>query len=284
MAFFDCEYYSFATRGRRSFTAVIPLDPPPEGPKVPAYTEGPYPTVYLLHGYAGSRTDYLTQSDIALWAARHRCAVIMPDGGNHFYVDVEALGENYGQFIGEELVTVTRRMFNLSHRREDTAVAGLSMGGFGAVINGMRYPEVFGSVIAMSSALITDDIISGLIEKTRLSGTPMEYYRMIFGTPEELEKSEKNPAVMAEKVLAEGRAPRLFLACGTEDFLWRNNLSFHEQLDRMGYGHTFWTEPGVHDFNFWNRALPAGLDWCFGEPGKLSEEEPSVRKIGRAHV
>ena len=104
MAFFECEYYSFATMSHRSFTAVIPLDPPPEGPVIPAYTKGPYPTVYLLHGYSGSRLDYLTQSGIALWAARHRCAVIMPDGGNHFYVDVEALGENYGRFIGEELV------------------------------------------------------------------------------------------------------------------------------------------------------------------------------------
>ena len=272
MAFFECEYYSFATMSHRSFTAVIPLDPPPEGPVIPAYTEGPYPTVYLLHGYSGSRNDYLTQSGIALWAARHRCAVIMPDGGNHFYVDVEALGENYGRFIGEELVDVTRRMFNLSHRREDTVLAGLSMGGFGALVNGTRYPDVFGSVISMSAALIVEDILSGRIEKEHLPGVPLRYYETIFGPKDQLEGSVKNPVCTAARALAGGRAPRLFLACGTEDFLWRNNLSFHEALEKMGYDHVFWTAPGVHDYDFWNRALPAGLDWCFGEPGIKNEQ------------
>lgn len=272
MAFFEGEYYSFATRSHRSFTAVIPLDPPPEGPVIPAYTTGPYPTVYLLHGYSGSRNDYLTQSGIALWAARHRCAVIMPDGGNYFYVDSEALGENYGQLIGEELVQVTRRMFNLSHRREDTVIAGLSMGGFGALVNGTRYPEVFGSVIAMSSALIVEDILSGRIEQEHLPGIPLQYYETVFGPRDRLEESLKNPAHTAKRALEGGNAPRLFLACGTEDFLWRNNLSFHETLEKMGYDHVFWTAPGVHDYDFWNRALPAGLEWCFGEPGKTNDQ------------
>lgn len=286
MAFFECEYYSFATMSHRSFTAVIPLDPPPEGPVIPAYTKGPYPTVYLLHGYSGSRLDYLTQSGIALWAAQHRCAVIMPDGGNHFYVDVEALGENYGRFIGEELVDVTRRMFNLSHRREDTVLAGLSMGGFGAILNGVRYPEVFGSVISMSAALIAEDIISGRIKQDHLPGVPLQYYDTIFGPADRLEGSVKDPVHMAKRALEQGRTPRLFLSCGTEDFLWRNNLSFHEELEKMGYEHTFWTAPGVHDFDFWNRALPAGLDWCFGEPGTkndqgLPAEEPLAEAAAR---
>ena len=272
MAFFECEYYSFATMSHRSFTAVIPLDPPPEGPVIPSYTAGPYPTVYLLHGYSGSRNDYLTMSGIALWAAQHRCAVIMPDGGNHFYVDVDALGENYSRFIGEELVDVTRRMFNLSHRREDTVLAGLSMGGFGAILNGMLYPDVFGSVISMSAALIVEDILSGRIEKEHLPGVPLRYYETIFGPRDQLEKSDKNPLYAAEQALARGRAPRLFLSCGTEDFLWRNNLSFHEELEKMGYEHTFWTAPGVHDFDFWNRALPRGLDWCFGAPGQKNDQ------------
>ena len=272
MAFFECEYYSFATMSHRSFTAVIPLDPPPEGPAIPSYTAGPYPTVYLLHGYSGSRNDYLTMSGIALWAAQHRCAVIMPDGGNHFYVDVDALGENYSRFIGEELVDVTRRMFNLSHRREDTVLAGLSMGGFGAILNGMLYPDVFGSVISMSAALIVEDILSGRIEKEHLPGVPLRYYETIFGPRDQLEKSCKNPVYAAEQALARGRAPRLFLSCGTEDFLWRNNLSFHEELEKMGYEHTFWTAPGVHDFDFWNRALPRGLDWCFGAPGQKNDQ------------
>lgn len=283
MAFFECEYYSFATMSHRSFTAVIPLDPPPEGPVIPAYTQGPYPTVYLLHGYSGSRLDYLTQSGIALWAAQHRCAVIMPDGGNHFYVDVEAMGENYSRFIGEELVDVTRRMFNLSHRREDTVLAGLSMGGFGAILNGTRYSDTFGSIISMSAALIVEDILSGRIKDNSLPGVPQIYYRTIFGPRDQLENSAKNPVFTAKQALERGNTPRLFLSCGTEDFLWRNNLSFHEELEKMGYPHTFWTASGVHDYDFWNRALPAGLNWCFGEPGKKDDRGlPAAEPLSEA--
>ena len=263
MAIFQAEYYSYATKTHRSFTAVIPLEPE-NGNKTEDYNRGPFPTVYLLHGYTGSRTDYLTQSGIAQWAQRHRCAVFMPDGGNFFYLDCEAMGEDYGRLIGEELVEATRGMFNLSCRREDTVIAGLSMGGFGAIINGLRYPEVFGSVIAMSSALIVEDIISGRIEKEHLPSVPLSYYRTVFGPADQVANSVKDPVFLAKKDLEKGCFPRLFLSCGTEDFLWRNNLSFHEELEKMGYPHTFWTAPGVHNFDFWNQALPAGLDWCFG--------------------
>ncbi|MFH1879767.1 MAG: hypothetical protein ABIK64_03125, partial [Bacillota bacterium] len=55
--------------------------------------------------------------------------------------------------------------------------------------------------------------------------------------------------------------PLLFLACGTEDFLIKENLNYHNFLAAIGYPHEWWTQPGVHDFEFWNKSLPAGLDW-----------------------
>ena len=78
---------------------------------------------------------------------------------------------------------------------------------------------------------------------------------------------------MAEKVLmkgnealaaaarSEGPRPEIFLACGSEDFLYANNLEFHQALEAMGYDHAWWVEPGVHNFDFWNRAVAAGLAW-----------------------
>ena len=80
----------------------------------------------------------LYRSDIEKWAGEKGFAVIMPSGANSFYLDNDATGERFGGFIGEELVEVTRKMFSLSDRREDTAVAGLSMGGFGALRNGLK--------------------------------------------------------------------------------------------------------------------------------------------------
>lgn len=80
-------------------------------------------------------------------------AVVMPAGENAFYVDQPSIGAMHGQFIGEELVEITRKMFPLSRKREDTFIGGLSMGGFGALRNGLKYHDTFGAVICLSGAL-----------------------------------------------------------------------------------------------------------------------------------
>ena len=82
----------------------------------------------------------------------------MPDGANRFYLDNPDIGEYYGAYVGEELVEITRRMFPLSRERKDTAIGGLSMGGFGAIRNGLFYADTFGSIIGLSSALITEEV------------------------------------------------------------------------------------------------------------------------------
>lgn len=78
----------------------------------------------------------------------------MPSGENRFYLDDEKSGELYGEFIGKELVEFTRKLFPLSDKREDTFIAGLSMGGYGAIRNGLKYAENFGCVIGLSAALV----------------------------------------------------------------------------------------------------------------------------------
>ena len=120
MAIIQAEYFSQALRGFRSFTAVLPIDPPPAPLQPPRFAPGPWPTLYLLHGFSGSRNDWLRNSRIEMLAGMYGIAVIMPDGDNRFYLDNPVTGENCGVMIGEELVQVTRGMFNLSGKREDT--------------------------------------------------------------------------------------------------------------------------------------------------------------------
>ena len=93
---------------------------------------------------------------IQAWAEANDLAVIMPSGENRFYLDDEKSGELYGEFIGKELVEFTRKLFPLSDKREDTFIAGLSMGGYGAIRNGLKYAENFGCVIGLSAALVHD--------------------------------------------------------------------------------------------------------------------------------
>ena len=158
MAVFNCSYYSQAHLGQRNFTAIVPVEKMPEFWGKVGYQAGPFPTLYLLHGFSGNQNDWLLNSRIHEWATARNLAVIMPDGANDFYVDRPENGEFPGAQVGEELVDVTRKLFPLSPRREDTAIGGLSMGGYGALRLGLRYPETFGWICAMSSALIMDEV------------------------------------------------------------------------------------------------------------------------------
>ncbi len=260
MATLTCDYYSLARKGFTSFTAILPMDPLPAGPYPVQYTRGLWPTIYLLHGYSGNRNDWLLRSRIEEWAQKRGYAVVMPDGANRFYLDNEETGELYGTFVAEELVDVTRRMFPLSHKREDTIISGMSMGGFGAIRNGLKYADTFGAIIAHSSALITDEVA----EMQPGSGNgiaPYGYFRHVFGEMDKVLGSDKDPKHLAQACLEQGNAPRLFLACGSEDFLYAQNCDYHEHLRRIGYAHEWWVRPGVHDFDFWNASLLASLDW-----------------------
>ncbi len=260
MATISCDYYSLARCGSQSFTAILPSDPPPMGPSPVAYADGPFPTIYLLHGFSGNRHDWLYRSSIEMWAVTNGYAVIMPDGANRFYLDNEETEEKFGAYVGEELVEMTRRMFPLSRKKEDTVIAGLSMGGFGAIRNGLYYADTFGAIIALSSALITDEVAQ-MQPGQRNAVASYGYYRHTFGEPSKLLGSDKDPKHLAKERIADGRAPRMFVACGTEDFLWNENKDFHDYLEENEYAHEWWTAPGVHDFDFWNRSMLAAIEW-----------------------
>lgn len=116
----------------------------------------PYPTLYLLHGILGSDSDWLLHTRVAALAKQYNIAVVMPSGENRFYVDNERAHEYYGEYVGRELVEMTRSMFPLSTRREDTWIAGLSMGGFGAMRNGLKYADTFGAIGSFSGAYILE--------------------------------------------------------------------------------------------------------------------------------
>ncbi len=260
MATMNIDYYSVARRGFVSFNAILPVERPPMPDQPPCYLAGPFPTLYLLHGFSANRNDWITNTRIVELASRRGYAVIMPDARNNFYLDIEESLEYCGEQIGRELVEVTRSMFPLSHKREDTVIGGISMGGFGAVRNGLKYADTFGAILSHSAALITNEI-ADMREGEGNHMAPYAYYRHTFGEPKALLGSDKDPMYLAAERLKDGTAPKIFLACGTEDFLYARNEEFHVYLERIGYEHTWWTTPGVHDYDFWNASLPASLDW-----------------------
>jgi len=265
MSLTTMHYYSNCLRREVTFQAIIPLDHPAEHGKTQHYATEPLKALYLLNGYSGSCNDWLTYSSIRDLAQQNRLAVFMPSGENHFYVDDEAKGEMFGEFIGEELIAFTRAMFPISNKREDTFIGGLSMGGYGAVRNGLKYSHNFSKVIAMSSAFITYKIANA---KPGYSDgiASYSYFDRVFGNLNELEGSDKDLEALVRAIQENKKQmPELYLSCGDEDFLLDVNIKFHNYLKQQNIKHVYEQSPGVHDWNFWREYIVKGIKWALAD-------------------
>lgn len=218
-------------------------------------------TLYLLHGMHGTHTDWMTNTRIAAWAQEKNLTVIMPAGENGFYVDNPHAGLLYGEFIGRELVEVTRKMFPLSQKREDTFLAGLSMGGYGAIRNGLKYAETFGYVAGLSSALIVDGAVKSEYQAEGLAGN-RHYFEATFGDLTTLLGSDMDyKALVLDLQQKKVEIPALYLTCGTEDFLIEQNRDYHRFLVEHQVPVTYVEAPGVHDWYFWDTHIQRVLEW-----------------------
>lgn len=221
----------------------------------------PYKTLYLLHGILGNYTDWINGTNIQRWSDEKNIAVVMPSGENMFYLDQEKSHAMYGEFIGEELVNMTRKMFPLSDRREDTFIAGLSMGGYGALRNGLKYHQTFGYIGALSSALIIDDL-EKRTDKHPLFMETRSYAEAVFGDLHKVKESDKNPEWLALKLKEEGKElPKIYMACGIDDSLMEANKKFYNTLKSAGIDIVFEEGSGSHEWDFWNKYIKKVLDW-----------------------
>ncbi len=230
-------------------TVILPIEKNIDNPSFE------YKTLYLLHGGFGSDIDWLHNTRIKLWADEYNLAVVMPSGENGFYVDNPAGLANFSTFVSKELVDITRHMYPLSTKREDTFIAGLSMGGFGALLNGYKYNDTFGYIGAFSSALLAD-----MDESMAVGIFPAGFYNQVLGCSlAESRQTMNDPRYVIEHL--EGEMPKLYLGCGTEDFILSNSITFHEYLTEKNIEHEFVTEPGSHEWYYWDKKILDFLEW-----------------------
>lgn len=265
MATCTVQYFSNALRRFTTFKALLPNDLPPEMVGDNPHFHRPMKLLVLLHGYSGCETDWLYNTPISELAGRYNMAVLMPNGGNSFYLDGPETGRQYAAFVGEELPAYAARLFGLTLRPEDTCIAGFSMGGFGAIHTALFYPERFGRVAAFSAALIQPQV-AAMTPETQDPIANYAYYRHVFGEPAALPESPNNPEHLVKKLLEEGKTlPRIFFCVGTEDFLYQNNQQFREFLTRQGIPFRYAEGPGIHDFAFVRSQMEKALDFLTEE-------------------
>lgn len=210
-------------------------------------------TLYLLHGAYGGNEDWPRLTNIERYAARYDLAVVMPDAHMSGYCDM-AHGGKFFTYIADELPQIMRSFFPLSDKREDTFIAGLSMGGAGSLKIAFARPEQYAAVGCLSAGAFnkTNDVTGMRVLRT--GG------RALDGTEEDVLENARR--------IAEKGAPnlRVFHAIGTEDFLLesaRETRDFIKALPGNALDYTYIEHPGAHTWDFWDAHIQQFLSWLF---------------------
>jgi S-formylglutathione hydrolase FrmB len=207
----------------------------------------------------------MRRTSIERYVAPLGLAVIMPNVHRSYYTDM-AVGGAYWTFLTEELPTVMHSFFNLSDKRDDHFVAGLSMGGYGAMKWGLSKPEYFSHVASLSGVLDINDTMQQIINGKKgghFNVTRRAEFEAIFGAIDKVKGSPNDLFHLIEKLTtSDVPIPKLFQCCGTEDFLYKNNLNFkkfissYNQIDL-----TYMEGSGVHSWDFWDTYIQHVLKW-----------------------
>lgn len=256
MAIIQAKFFSNSLSRTVPFVAVLPNDGAFSEYGEPDFVTGKMRTLYLLHGYTGDETDYLANTRIRELSKKYGIAVIMPDGDNSFYLDHPVEKRYFGKYIGEELVEYTRRLFHLSEKREDTYIGGLSMGGYGAMRNGLKYAQTFSKIVAFSGAYLPVRIVDNGGVPVDDGVSDVEFQCRIFGDPKKIENSDIDPKFLYRGLKKNGQEiPRIFMAEGSEDILIKENHSMRDFLAGQNADYVYMEDRGFHDWDFWNKHL-----------------------------
>lgn len=233
---------------------------------LPQRLTGRAKTLYLLHGMSDDEGTWMRRTAIDRYAEEKDLAVVMPDGGLGWYTDMRR-GLPWFTFVSKELPALCRRFFPiLSGRREDTYIGGLSMGGYGALKCGLRAPETFSKVISLSGALDAAEIaMNGTVDAA--PGSPC-YWEDVFGPARDVPGSENDLFAAAGALADPALRPKIYMWCGTEDFLYAENTRMRDHLRALGYDLTYEESPGDHQWHYWDQKIAGALAWLLPGEGE----------------
>lgn len=207
-----------------------------------------YPVIYLLHGLDGHYDNWTDKTKLDQYSFSYDYIIVTPEGGDGWYTDsVSVPADRYESYIIRDLIPEIDGTFRTIAKRDQRIIAGLSMGGYGALKLGLKYPDMFAVAGSFSGAL--DSPIRGQNNKY-LRPTIMS----VFGT-EDSETRKDNDIFRIVRELSPGKIkdlPFLYVACGTEDFLFQANRDFADLLIKQNVPHEYLQRPGKHDWNFWD--------------------------------
>lgn len=247
MALIDCKFFSEVLGLSTQATVILPQATSGQIGMTGEAATGPHPTLYLLHGMSDDHTIWTRRTSIERYVAPLGLAVVMPAVHRSFYSD-QAIGYHYWTFLSEELPVLMRSFFPLSSAREDTFAAGLSMGGYGAFKWALRRPDAIAAAASLSGGL---DVMHRAPSRPEWQAT--------FGSAERAAANGDDLFDLASQVGAD--CPPLYQWCGTEDFLYEDNLRFRDHAHALGLPLVYEEGPGAHEWSCWDLMIQRVLDW-----------------------
>ena len=267
MSLFQCSFYSHSLR---TITKVNVCLPEYSSGQIAGMTleecykpRKPFPVLYLLHGMNGDETVWLRRTNVERYADKAGFALVLPYGENNYYTDM-AHGLKWFTYLTRELPLFVQAHFSVSTRRQDTFIAGLSMGGYGACKAALRCPEQYAAFASLSGALDVESIAQ------RSTGDP--YWEgladCIFPTNQSIGGSQEDVYALTRRLSASGgRRPPAYLCCGTEDSLCMPmSKKLCQEMDQWGYPYTWEEGPGANEWDFWETYIRRALDFFAGLP------------------
>jgi len=271
-------------------------------PSYASQSDRRYPVAYYLHGLGGRETDWTSHGhmdtvlDSLIAGGMQEMIIVMPDGDDGWYTTWNSLADqaacrrntsrresaetycvawrHYDDYITRDVVTFTDGKYRTIANRAHRAIAGLSMGGYGAMALSIGYPEVFSA--AASHSGVISPLFAGPVPfdghpRWAPSGAALEqgwrqYWTTIgpaFGR-DTTAWAARDPGRRLAKLVAKGgamAAPALFVDCGTEDELINESRAFRWAAEQLGVAVTYHEWPGRHDWVYWRTHVAEGLRW-----------------------
>jgi S-formylglutathione hydrolase FrmB len=233
-----------------------------------AVSERNYPVVYLLHGLSGDNMQWVQWGEINRYADKAIAEgtippmiMVMPNANKSWYINSFDGRVKYEDFFIKEFIPAVEKAFRIKGEKTYRGIAGLSMGGYGALIYTLKYPELFAAAGALSPGVYEDDEIVNMAEEER-----KKVYGQVLDTTlqgkDRLNKVWYDNSVLQyvrNKPTTELAKVRYWIDCGDDDFLFKGNCLLHIALTEKKVPHEFRIRDGAHNWTYWRTGITDAL-------------------------
>ncbi len=224
-----------------------------------------YPVLYLLHGGGGNQSNWIQNGEVQRIADKAidegiaaSMIIIMPDAEMTYYMNNVNGNFPFEDFFIQELIPYIEKNYRCRSGKRYRSIAGLSMGGFGALLYSIHHPEIFSACAALSAAVWTDEQINEMPQT--------EYWRRFGSAMGQVKEGEKritdfwnqnNILFLVKQIREEQKkSVRFYLDIGDDDFLYKGNSLLHISMRELNIPHEYRVRNGAHTWEYWRNALP----------------------------